>query len=121
MAIEKKPSYVDVECRLCGWLCACGRGTLHTTVDASGAEVTTGNCDECAADPGLDDLCPGHSHDCECGDYRVCTKLCVLEDNCYYGWVCPDCDLTEKLESLHEVELARVINHVFPIKQGEKS
>lgn len=119
MSIKKKPSHIDVECRLCGWWSACSRGTLHTSVEKSG-EVTTGNCDECAAKYGLDDLCPGHSHDCACGDYRVCTKPCVAEDHCYDGWVCPDCELTEKLEALHRAELALWDEIDASVKAGDK-
>lgn len=49
----------------------------------------------------------GHRHYCGCGDWRVCSK-----DYCAPGtpdaWVCPDCEVTEKLEALQQAEEKRL-------------
>jgi|DEB0MinimDraft_3_1074331.scaffolds.fasta_scaffold01536_5 hypothetical protein len=81
-----------------------------------------------------------HKHYCICGDYRVCSKDCnphVREHRDAGAWVCPDCDVAEKLDALYAVELARldalafdcanpvnavnrVLDQQFPINQGAK-
>ncbi len=64
-----------------------------------------------------------HTHACQCGDHRVCSKdYCAPGTPAYLdAWLCPDCDLTEKLEALQAVEQHRlgvvdyVLDRMFPL------
>jgi hypothetical protein len=53
---------------------------------------------------------PTHTHYCGCGDHRVCSKpFCVPGTLAHSdAWVCPDCEVTEKLEALQQAEEKRL-------------
>lgn len=70
-----------------------------------------------------------HPHYCACGDFRVCSKDCARGEGVtpWAPWVCPDCEVTQRLVDLETAELARlksqhrVVNAIVDrIFQGDK-